>query len=96
MSFEHMDGAEIWRIDIENAVGTSHDGQSFAVGWKAISAGAQWSDKVVTRIEAFTKSGMYSDLPYVRVWCGDSPVAEFCQHNIVGIYFKAPAQDLIS
>lgn len=43
----------------------------------------------VTRIEAFTKSGMHANIPYVRVWKGDQPAAEFCQHNIVGVYFKA-------
>lgn len=41
----------------------------------------------VTRIEACTKSGMHADIPYVRVWAGDVAVAEFCQHNIVGVYF---------
>lgn len=41
----------------------------------------------VTRIEACTKSGMHADIPYVRVWKGDHCVAEFCQHNIVGVYF---------
>lgn len=41
----------------------------------------------VTRIEATTKSGMYADIPYVRVWKGDRCEAEFCQHNIVGVYF---------
>lgn len=42
----------------------------------------------VTRIEACTKSGMHANIPYVRVWAGDVAVAEFCQHNIVGVYFK--------
>jgi hypothetical protein len=42
----------------------------------------------VTRIEATTKSGMYADLPYVRVWKGDKAYAEFSQHNIVGVYFE--------
>lgn len=42
----------------------------------------------VTRIEACTKSGMHADIPYVRVWKGDVAVAEFCQHSIVGIYFR--------
>lgn len=42
----------------------------------------------VTRIEATTKLGQYGDIPYVRIWCGDEPAAEFCQHNIVGVYFK--------
>lgn len=42
----------------------------------------------VTRIEACTKSGMHADIPYVRVWAGDQCLAEFCQHNIVGVYFE--------
>jgi hypothetical protein len=41
----------------------------------------------VTRIEACTKSGLHADIPYVRVWAGDVCLAEFCQHNIVGVYF---------
>lgn len=45
----------------------------------------------VTRIEACTKSGLHADIPYVRVWKGDVCEAEFCQHNIVGVYF-APAE----
>ena len=44
----------------------------------------------VTRIEACTKSGMYADIPYVRVWKGDVCAGEFCQHNIVGVYFAPP------
>jgi hypothetical protein len=42
----------------------------------------------VTRIEAFEKSGMHANIPYVRVWIGESAVAEFCQHQIVGVYFR--------
>ena len=45
----------------------------------------------VTRIEACTKSGMHANIPYVRVWRGDVAVGEWCQHNIVGVYFKEPA-----
>jgi hypothetical protein len=41
----------------------------------------------VTRIEACAKPGMYCDIPFVRVWKGDVCEAEFCQHNIVGVYF---------
>ena len=41
----------------------------------------------VTRIEACTKSGLHADIPYVRVWKGEVCEAEFCQHNIVGVYF---------
>ena len=45
----------------------------------------------VTRIEACRKPGLYGDVPYVRVWKDDICEAEFCQHNIVGVYF-APEQ----
>lgn len=45
----------------------------------------------VTRIEACTKSGMHADIPYVRVWLGELAQAEFCQHNIVGVYFRQTA-----
>ena len=43
--------------------------------------------KDVTRIEACTKPGLHCDIPYVRVWKGDVCEGEFCQHNIVGVYF---------
>lgn len=43
----------------------------------------------ITRIEPCTKSGMHADIPYVRVWKGDVAVAEFCQHNLTGVYFAA-------
>jgi hypothetical protein len=46
----------------------------------------------VTRIEPTTKSGMHADIPYLRVWKGDVCEAEFCQHNIVGVYFAAPSE----
>lgn len=44
----------------------------------------------VTRIEACAKPGVYCDIPYVRVWKGEVCEAEFCQHNIVGVYFGDP------
>lgn len=44
----------------------------------------------VTRIEACEKSGPHSAIPYVRVWAGETCLAEFCQHNIVGIHFAQP------
>jgi hypothetical protein len=71
---EHLEGAEIIAIEIDT-IPNAQGG--FAVGTYGI-----------THIEAFTKSGMLSDIPYVRVWAGDAPLAEFCQHNIVGVYFK--------
>lgn len=46
----------------------------------------------VTRIEACTKPGLHCDIPYVRVWADDNCLAEFCQHNIVGVYFARAAQ----
>lgn len=45
----------------------------------------------ITRIEPFTKLGMYGDIPYLRCWKGDIAVAEFCQHSIVGTYFDEAA-----
>jgi hypothetical protein len=47
----------------------------------------------VTRIEACTKSGLHAHIPYVRVWKGDVCEAEFCQHNIVGVYFTPAATE---
>ncbi|WP_417615382.1 hypothetical protein [Parasphingorhabdus sp.] len=44
----------------------------------------------VTRIEACSKPGLHCDIPYIRVWAGDECRAEFCQHNIVGVYFTTP------
>ncbi|PXW75940.1 hypothetical protein C7451_106104 [Blastomonas natatoria] len=44
----------------------------------------------VTRIEACAKPGVYCDIPYVRVWKGEVCEAEFCQHNIAGVYFGDP------
>lgn len=41
----------------------------------------------VTRIEACTKPGIHCDIPYVRVWRGELCLAEFCQHQIVGVWF---------
>jgi len=52
-----------------------------------VQAGYNVGRNGVTRIEACTKSGLHADIPYVRVWAGDRCVAEFCQHNIVGVYF---------
>lgn len=46
----------------------------------------------ITRIEACTKSGLHANIPYVRVWKGDVCLAEFCQHNIIGVYFDAQAE----
>lgn len=44
----------------------------------------------VTKIEAFEKAGMHANIPYVRVWKGDEPYAEFCQHHIEGVWFTDP------
>jgi hypothetical protein len=74
---EHLPDVEIEWIDLENCVAHVHDGRVFRVGFDG-----------VTRIEAFTKSGMHADIPYVRVWNGDEPIAEMCQHSLLGVYFK--------
>ena len=41
-----------------------------------------------TRIEATFKSGLYSNIPYIRVWRDDVALAEFCQHTLSGVYFS--------
>ena len=41
----------------------------------------------VTRIERFEKPGEYCGLPWVRIWAGDKPIAEFYEHRLAGIYF---------
>ena len=41
----------------------------------------------VTRIEACTKSGMFADIPYIRIWNNDKCLAEYCQHHICGVEF---------
>lgn len=57
-----------------------------------VQGGYQVGRNGVTRIEACQKSGLHANLPYVRVWKGDVCEAEFCQHNIVGVYFaQVPA-----
>mgnify|MGYP006354105223 FL=1 len=43
----------------------------------------------VTRIEAAIKSGMYANIPYVRVWGDDVCIAEFCQHHLLGVFFSS-------
>ena len=71
---EHPIKQEIIAIDVV----TIPDVQgSFVVGTNGI-----------TRIEACEKSGMHANIPYIRVWAGDTCMAEFCQHNIVGVYFS--------
>ena len=76
---EHLKDVEIERVVIvEEGTGDNYCFEGYTVGTGD-----------VTHIEAFTKSGMYSDLPYVRIWKGKTPYAEFCQHNIRGVYFKS-------
>lgn len=69
---EHPVKQKITRIQIDNVVG---DGYIVGTGG-------------ITIIEACTKSGMHADIPYIRVWQGDVAIAEFCQHQIVGVYFE--------
>lgn len=41
----------------------------------------------VTRIEKVAKNGEFCHLPYVRIWVGDQPFAEFGQHKVIGVYY---------
>lgn len=72
--YKCLEGVEISYIEIHNMPDVE---RSVIVGQNG-----------VTRIEAFEKSGMHGDIPYVRVWIGDVPAAEYCQHNIVVVHFK--------
>lgn len=78
MSYEHP-----IQQPIRTLVVFEHDGghETYQVGFGGI-----------TRIEACTKSGLHADIPYVRVWKGEEAVAEFCQHNIRGVYFDPPQE----
>jgi hypothetical protein len=78
MSREHI-GAEIQSILV---VENDRLSESYMVGMNS-----------VTKIKAFTKSGMHADIAYVRVYKNDLPHSEFCQHNIIGVYFAlSPAE----
>ena len=69
---EHPVQQPIRAIDLQN----DPDAFSYEVGRGA-----------VTRIEACQKSGLHANIPYVRVWAGEVCLAEFCQHNLFGVYF---------
>ena len=43
--------------------------------------------KNCSRIEPFTKSGMYANIPYIRVWDGDKCLLEASQHNVSFVMF---------
>lgn len=73
-----IDQIVIWNGNDDHTAPGAYQPEAFRVGVDG-----------VTRIEACTKSGMYADIPYVRVWKGDIAFAEFCQHQIIGVYFKA-------
>lgn len=70
---EHPVQQPIRGIDVDTIPGVQ---TSYVVGFNG-----------VTRIEACTKPGLHCNIPYVRVWAGDNCLSEFCQHNIVGVYF---------
>lgn len=75
MSIEHPIEQSISEIDVH----LSDQGSTF---YRVGKSG-------VTRIEACTKPGLHCDIPYVRVWADEACLGEFCQHNIVGVYFAA-------
>lgn len=69
-------------------------GEIVAIVW--CDLGGECVEKVVgtagvTRIEKTVKSGLHSDLPYVRVWAGDVVQSEHCQHALTGVFFRVPA-----
>lgn len=42
----------------------------------------------VTKIERFEQPGPHCMLPYIRVWKGPNPFADFALHQIIGIYYN--------
>ncbi len=44
-------------------------------------------ERGVTHIEPCSKSGEYSDIPYLRVWAGKKCLAEFSQHKASFVLF---------
>lgn len=48
----------------------------------------------VKALELFTRPGLHSDIPYVRVIGYDHKLAEFCLHACTGIYFAVDQADL--
>jgi len=77
---EHPIQQPIRGIQIDTVAGHGPDGDGNAY-WIGMGR--------VTRIEACQKSGLHANLPYVRIWADDECLAEFCQHNIVGVFFEA-------
>ena len=71
---EWIDGPEIAAVTI---LQFERESEYYAVGQSG-----------VTKIERTFKSGEMSHIPYVRVWKGAAPYAEFCQHRILGVYFQ--------
>ena len=43
----------------------------------------------VTHMEACEKSGPYTYIPYIRIWSGDTCLAEVCQHGTIAVYFAS-------
>jgi hypothetical protein len=77
-----MTGEWIEGVEIEVVTVVDREG---ATEYYRVGAGQ------VTKIEAVEKSGLHANVPYVRVYRNGVPYAEFCQHNIVGVYFKQRA-----
>ena len=42
----------------------------------------------VTEITKVSLAGPYNYVPYLKVWKGDILLAEFCQHNVVGVHYE--------
>lgn len=48
----------------------------------------------VTRIEACMKNGEYAHIPYLRIWSGETCVAEFSQHHVAGVFFAKDESEI--
>lgn len=61
---------------------TNEDEESYRVG----------GPSGVTKIEATVYPGPHNNIPYIRLYKGDKIFADFCLHNIIGIYFDLDHQ----
>ena len=83
MAFEHPVDQPITEIVV---VWDNHEMCVEGLRWVVGRAG-------VTLIEACSKAGEHSYIPYIRVWRGGEAVAEYCQHGLRAVHFGPKPTD---
>lgn len=84
---EWPDNCMIRQVVVYGPVGEYGNSETYEVGY------GSGKGKTVTEIRPIMKSGPYCGIPYVQVWCEDHLYAEFCQHQVQGVYFDAPPKE---